>query len=120
MESWPTTSRTPSQRKQTSSTAVISASELRLIRIFSTMLLFFLVGYVPQLCFMVVRLFYVGNIVGFGDAISIVHAVGFTGQVLASTLNPALILLQLEHFKFPCRKKKVTVTVRIISSGIRY
>ena len=93
-------------RHCTPSFATLAVVEWKLIRIFATMLSFFLIGYLPILFYLIACLAYPGVFETHSSSVRIVYTTGSTsGLVLASCLCPLLVLLSVKNFKVLGKKK---------------
>ena len=95
-------------RLASSSPSAVYSSELKLIRVFATMFAFFLVGYVPILVYLTMRSIdstRMSSSTENNHELHMVNATACTALVLASCLNPCLVMLHVDHFQFLCAKE---------------
>ena len=84
----------------------IRGAEMKLLRVFACMLVFFLVGYVPILVYLVVRLVYTGSFSKNENfMLHLLYSVGSTALEVASLLNPLLVLIRVGSFRWRKRTK---------------
>ena len=89
------------RRKPSQSASAIFRTEMKLVRVFAFMLVIFLVCYTPILSYLVNRLIQSGNFAGIDSNTShVLWATGITALDLVSCLNPILVMLRIDNFRF--------------------